>query len=75
MPGKHFDLDLDANLGGNNPNDNFIPSQKAVKTYIDNVTPTVTDTYSATSSDAMSGKAVASALSQVGGTVITFRAW
>ena len=35
MPGKHFDLDLSNNLGGEKPSDIFIPSQKAVKTYVD----------------------------------------
>ena len=35
MPGKHLDLDLDNNLGGDNPADVYIPSQKAIKTYVD----------------------------------------
>lgn len=35
MPGKHFDLDIDINLGGENASDNYISSQKATKTYID----------------------------------------
>lgn len=33
MPGKHFDLDTDITLAGND--DKVIPSQKAVKTYVD----------------------------------------
>ena len=35
MPGKHLDLDLDSNLGGENPSDVYIASQKATKTYVD----------------------------------------
>lgn len=34
MPGKHYDLDQDTTLTNNS--DEFIPSQKAVKTYVDN---------------------------------------
>lgn len=36
MPGKYFDLALDPTLGGATPSDILLPSQKAVKTYIDN---------------------------------------
>lgn len=36
MPGKHYDLDLDNKLGSNNASDIRIPSQKAVKEYVDN---------------------------------------
>ena len=35
MPGKHFDLDTDVLLGGENSSDITIASQKATKTYID----------------------------------------
>lgn len=35
MPGKHFDLDTNKNLGGNNASDIIIASQKAVKGYVD----------------------------------------
>lgn len=33
---EHYDLDTDATLGGNNASDYVIPSQNAVKTYVDN---------------------------------------
>lgn len=36
MAGKHFDLDRNSNLGGENSSDITIASQKATKTYIDN---------------------------------------
>lgn len=39
MESKHFDLCLDPTLGGNNPSDYVIPSQKAVKTYLASVLP------------------------------------
>lgn len=35
MPGKHFDLDTDVLLGGENSSDITIASQKATKSYID----------------------------------------
>lgn len=35
MPGKHFDLDTNKNLGGNSASDIIIASQKATKNYID----------------------------------------
>ena len=35
MPGKHFDLDINKNLGGANASDLYIASQKAVKDYVD----------------------------------------
>lgn len=35
MPGKHFDLDLDKELGGQQASDITIASQKAVKSYVD----------------------------------------
>ena len=75
MPGKYFDLDLDITLGGEQSSNITVASQKAIKTYVDTNVPTVADVYSATSSDAMSGKAVADALSQIDGTKVTFRAW
>lgn len=38
MPiGKHYDLDTDGTLANNS--DNTIASQKAVKTYVDNIIP------------------------------------
>lgn len=35
MAGKHYDLDINAELGGEESKDYYIPSQKAVKTYVD----------------------------------------
>ena len=35
MPGKHFDLDISTSLGGELAAHYYIPSQKAVKTYVD----------------------------------------
>ena len=35
MPGKHFDLDRDPELGGNGTSDVYVASQKAVKSYVD----------------------------------------
>ena len=34
--GKYLNLSTDPTLGGNNPSDIKAPSQKAIKTYIDN---------------------------------------
>ena len=33
---QHYDLDIDTSLGGNNASDYIIPSQKAIKDYVDN---------------------------------------
>lgn len=33
---KNYDLDIDTTLGGNNASDYVIPSQKAIKSYVDN---------------------------------------
>ena len=38
--GKHYDLDTDGTLANNS--DNTIASQKAVKTYVDNIIPSQT---------------------------------
>lgn len=35
---NHYDLDIDTTLGGNNASDYVIPSQKAIKDYVDNST-------------------------------------
>lgn len=145
MPAKHFDLSLDQLLGGDSASDYYIPSQKAIKNYVDNsidqvstvstlqhlqdvnisnptnlqvlsydtttqkwknndftVTwgsitgtidlqtdlqtildskanvedvPTVSDIYDENSSNAMSGKAVASAINNLSNTSIIFRSW
>lgn len=32
----NYDLDIDTSLGGSNASDYVIPSQKAIKTYVDN---------------------------------------
>lgn len=40
---KFYNLDTDTTLGGNSASDLYIASQKAVKTYVDNKTPTVND--------------------------------
>lgn len=32
----HYDLSTDTNLGGENASDYIIPSEKAIKTYVDN---------------------------------------
>ena len=37
MAGKYLDLDLDKNLGGNKPSDTTVPSQAAIKSYVDNL--------------------------------------
>lgn len=34
----NFDLDIDTTLGGNNASDYVVPSQKAIKAYVDNST-------------------------------------
>lgn len=61
----HFDLDIDSTLGGNNASDYVIPSQKAIKDYVDNNTgSTVDQTYDPASTNAQSGTAVAGAIAQ-----------
>ncbi|MBQ1988390.1 MAG: hypothetical protein II234_00605, partial [Clostridia bacterium] len=58
----HFDLDIDSTLGGDNASDYVIPSQKAIKDYVDNNTgSTVDQTYDPTSQAAQSGVAIAGA--------------
>ena len=39
----HFDLDIDSTLGGDNASDYVIPSQKAIKDYVDNNTGSTVD--------------------------------
>ena len=36
MPSKYYNLSTDTTLGGNSPSDYTIPSEKAIKTYVDN---------------------------------------
>lgn len=60
----HFDLDIDTTLGGNNASDYVIPSQKAIKSYVDNNSSgggIVDQTYDGTSANAQSGVAIAGA--------------
>ena len=60
---KNYDLDTDTTLGGNNASDYVIPSQKAIKDYVDNHSGggTVDQTYDPTSANAQSGVAIAGA--------------
>lgn len=40
---KYLNLDIDSTLGGDNASDSIIPSQRAIKTYVDNMAfPTIT---------------------------------
>lgn len=60
----NYDLDVDTTLGGNNASDYIIPSQKAIKSYVDNNSGgggTVDQTYDPTSQAAQSGVAIAGA--------------
>lgn len=60
----NFDLDIDTTLGGNNASDYVIPSQKAIKSYVDNNSGgggTVDQIYDGTSANAQSGVAIAGA--------------
>lgn len=61
----NYDLDVDTTLGGSNASDYVIPSQKAIKSYVDNNTGTTVDqTYDPTSQAAQSGVAIAGELSK-----------
>ena len=44
MAGKYLDLDLDLNLGGNNPSHTTVASQKAIKSYVDTKVNAIVDT-------------------------------
>ena len=58
----NYDLDIDSTLGGDNASDYVIPSQKAIKSYVDNSTgSTVDQVYDPTSQVAQSGIAIAGA--------------
>ena len=58
----NYDLDTDTTLGGSNASDYVIPSQKAIKSYVDNNTgSTVDQTFDPTSQAAQSGVAIAGA--------------
>lgn len=62
----NYDLDIDTTLGGSSASDYVIPSQKAIKTYVDNNGGgggggTVDQTYDGTSANAQSGVAIAGA--------------
>ena len=41
---KYLNLDIDSTLGGDNASDSVIPSQRAIKTYVDNAVPHITVT-------------------------------
>lgn len=61
----NYDLDIDTTLGGNNASDYVIPSQKAVKDYVDNHTSggiTVDAGLSTTSENPVQNKAITNAL-------------
>lgn len=61
----NYDLDIDTTLGGSNASDYIIPSQKAIKAYVDNNSgSTVDQTYDGTSSNAQSGVAIAGELTK-----------
>ena len=55
-------LSLDDTLGGNSPSDYVIPSQKAIKTYVDNNALTTSDIVSSVSSSSDNTKAVGAKL-------------
>lgn len=58
----NYDLDIDTTLGGSSASDYVIPSQKAIKAYVDNNSgSTVDQTYDPTSQAAQSGVAIAGA--------------
>lgn len=59
---KHYDLDTDGTLSNNS--DIYIPSQKAIKTYVDNKT-IVDDALSDTSENPVQNKAVKAAIDDI----------
>lgn len=59
---KHYDLDTDWTLSNNS--DIYIPSQKAIKTYVDNKT-IVDDALSDTSENPVQNKAVKAAIDDI----------
>ena len=73
---KNYDLDIDTSLGGNNASDYIIPSQKAIKDYVDNHSGggTVDQTYDPTSQNAQSGVAINGAGFQKTNTAVTHTA-
>lgn len=56
-----FNLDIDSTLGGASASDYVSPSQKAVKSYVDNHSVTIDQTYNSASANAQSGVAIAGA--------------
>ena len=61
---NHYDLDIDTTLGGNNASNYIIPSQKAIKSYVDNNSgSTVDQVFDSTSANAQSGIAIEGELS------------
>ena len=61
---QNYDLDVDTSLGGADASDYVIPSQKAIKAYVDNASGggTVDQTFDGTSANAQSGVAIAEEL-------------
>ena len=57
MPKQFLDLDTDGTLANNS--DVYVPSQKAVKTYVDSQIGVVDQTFDGTSQNAQSGIAIA----------------
>ena len=73
MPiGKHYDLDVDGTLANNS--DITIPSQKAVKTYVDNNKTVIDDALSDSSTNPVQNKVVKSAIDNIS-YVLTIREW
>lgn len=70
---NNYNLDTDTTLGGNNASDYVIPSQKAIKDYVDNHSSTTDQTYTPTSTNAQSGVAIAGAgfLTSISSTNVT----
>ena len=61
----NYDLDVDTSLGGSSASDYVIPSQKAIKSYVDNNSGVIVDqTFDSTSANAQSGVAIAGELTK-----------
>lgn len=65
MATKFYNLDTDNTLGGNSPSDYHVPSQKAVKEYVDNnsgASITVDSTLSPTSTNPVQNRVITNVL-------------
>lgn len=61
----NYDLDIDTTLGGNNASDYIVPSQKAIKAYVDNSTGgNVDDELSTTSENPVQNKVITTELNK-----------